>query len=151
VNKWVFPALIRFSNKELNLPDHYLIFFVPGALRDYASTIVPKNYYCLTATKPHKPRTTGPNSQSHHFHGHCRQIAEYTGHEVDEIKMELKRRAMKRGYPALTDELGNPIHSRLDGRVLPLSEADADTTQESYLIEEAHALAADLSIRLIEE
>ena len=151
MTKWTFPALIKFTCDDLKLPDHYLTFFLPSPLRAYAASIESKKYYCVSVTKPHKPRTTGPNSQSAHFHGHCRQIAEYTGHEVDEIKMEVKRRAMKRGYPALTDELGNPIHSKLDGRVLPISEADADTTQETYLIDECHALADGLDIRLIEE
>lgn len=91
--------------------------------------------------KPRKPRTTGEYSQSHHLNGHVQQIAAETGDEFDDVKMEIKRRAIKRGYPFRTDSFGN---------VVPQSEADCSTVECAMLIEEAHDVAAFLNIKLKE-
>lgn len=91
--------------------------------------------------KPRKPRTTGDGSQSHHLNGHVQQIAAETGDEFDDVKMEIKRRAVKRGYPFRTDSFGN---------VVPQSEADCSTEECAMLIEEAHDVAAFLNIKLRE-
>ena len=90
---------------------------------------------------PRKPRTTGEGSQSHHLNGHVQQICMETGDEFDDVKMEIKRRAIKRGYPSHTDSFGN---------VVPQSEANASTVECAMLIEEAHDVAAFLNIRLKE-
>jgi len=91
--------------------------------------------------KPRKPRTTGELSQNHHLNGDIAQIAVETGDEFDDVKMEIKRRAIKRGYPFRTDSFGN---------VVPQSEADCSTTECAMLIEEAHDVAAFLNIKLRE-
>ena len=91
---------------------------------------------------PRKPRTTGKNSGSAHFHGHCRQISEYTGEDFEITKLQIKMRAIKRGYPSVTTRFGY---------TLPQSEADCSTVEESMLIEEAHEVASWLSIKLREE
>jgi len=91
--------------------------------------------------KPRKPRTTGDGSQSHHLNGHVQQIAEFTGDEFDDVKMEIKRRAIKRGYPFHTDSFGNAV---------PDSEANSSTVECGYLIDEAHEVAAFLNIKLKE-
>jgi hypothetical protein len=90
---------------------------------------------------PRKPRTTGDESQNHHLNGHIAQLCQYTGDEFDDIKMEIKRRAIKRGYPFRTDSFGN---------VVPQSEADSSTVECALLIEEAHDVAAFLNIKLKE-
>lgn len=97
--------------------------------------------YTVRISPKLKPRTTGPQSQSAHFNGHIQQIAEYTGHDFDEIKMALKQRALKRGYGTYTT---------IDGQTFPKSEAKSTTVECGYLIEESHQLAAELSIRLKE-
>jgi len=91
--------------------------------------------------KPRKPRSTGEGSQNAHLNGHVQQIAAETGDEFDDVKMEIKRRAIKRGYPFHTDSFGN---------VVPQSEADASTEECAMLIEEAHDVAGFLNIRLKE-
>ena len=90
---------------------------------------------------PRKPRTTGEKSQSHHFNGHVQQIAQYTGDSFDDVKMHLKREAVSMGYPYHGDSFGN---------VVPNSEADASTVECSYLIDTAHRIASDMSIKLRE-
>ena len=90
---------------------------------------------------PRKPRTTGDKSQSHHLNGHIQQIAAHTWDEFDDAKMEIKRRAIKRGYPFRTDSFGN---------VIPQSEADCSTVECALLIDEAHDVAAFLEIKLKE-
>ena len=91
--------------------------------------------------KPRLPRTTGEGSQNHHLNSHIAQIAHDQMDEFDDVKMEIKRRAIKRGYPFRTDSFGN---------VIPQSEADASTVECAMLIEEAHEVAAFLGIRLKE-
>ena len=90
---------------------------------------------------PRKPRTTGDKSQNHHLNGHIQQICFETGDEFDDVKTEIKRRAIKRGYPSHTDSFGN---------VVPESEANASTVECGYLIEEAHDIAAFCNVRLKE-
>ena len=90
--------------------------------------------------KPRRPRTTGKYSQNSHAFGHCQQIANETGHELYEIEYIAKMRAIKRGYPVSTT-LGVQV---------PKSQADIDTLECSYLIEEYHQIAAENNIKLIE-
>jgi len=104
----------------------------------------------LTAGKWYKKRTTGYRSQSAHFHGHCQTICEDTGNDMNDVKLFLKRRAVRRGYPLQKTETGDIRLSIVDGEPLPQSESEADTIQEGYLIEEAHQLAAEYSVFLIE-
>ena len=59
--------------------------------------------------KPHRPRTTGEGSQSHHFNGHVQQIAEHTGNSFDDEKMHLKREAISMGYPFHTTSYGEVV------------------------------------------
>lgn len=98
----------------------------------------------VTIETPRKPRSTGAGSQSRHFNGHVQQIAQFTGMPFEVVKMELKHRAIKRGYPILYKQDGNP---QLDlwGRVMGISEADSSTEECAYLIEEAHELAAEFA------
>ena len=66
------------------------------------------------------------------------------------VKMEIKHRAIKRGYPILYKPDGRP---QLDiwGRAMGISEADCSTAECAYLIEEAHELATELGMILKEE
>ena len=90
---------------------------------------------------PRKPRTTGDKSQNHHLNGHIQQICQETGDEFDDVKMEIKRRAIKRGYPTRTDSFRN---------VIAESEGNASTVECGYLIEEAHDVAAFCNVKLRE-
>jgi hypothetical protein len=95
----------------------------------------------LRIEKPFKPRTTGKNSQNAHLNGHIQQICQETGEDFDATKIEIKRRAIKRGYGFKTALGGDPV---------PKSESRASTIECGYLIDEAHEVAAFLNIRLIE-
>ncbi len=108
------------------------------------------SHITITIETPKKPRTIGAGSQSHHLNGHVQQLAMETGMPFDAVKMEIKHRAIKRGYPILYRPDGQ---ASLDlwGRPLGISEADCSTTECAYLIEECHELAAELGMVLIEE
>lgn len=107
-------------------------------------------FITVTIENVRKPRTTGDKSQNKHFNGHVQQISAETGNDFEVIKMEIKHRAITRGYPILYDENGK-IRFDLWGRAMGISEADCSTVECGYLIEEAHQLAAELDIVLIEE
>lgn len=109
-----------------------------------------QGFVTVTIETVRKPRTTGEGSQSHHFNGHVQQIAQETGMPFEAVKMEIKHRAIKRGYPILYKPDGRP---QLDiwGRAMGISEADCSTAECAYLIEEAHELATELGMILKEE
>jgi hypothetical protein len=98
---------------------------------------------------PRRYRTTGKGSQSHHLNGHIQQICLETGNDFADVKKAIKQRALKRGYPILQNDNGQP---KLDlwGNEQGISETECDTVQCGYLIEEAHSLAAELDIKLYE-
>ena len=95
----------------------------------------------LKVDTPKKPRTTGYKSQSHHFNGHVQQLANETGDYFDDMKMNIKRKAISKGYPSRTNSFGDAV---------PISEADASTVECSYLIDTAHEVASFLNVRLKE-
>lgn len=96
----------------------------------------------FTLEVPRIPRTTGPKSQNNAAHGFERQLSEFTGHDLSEIDMIAKFRAIKRGYP--TD-----VHR--DGLVIPWSQSRLDTVQAGYLIDELQQIAAEVGCILVEE
>ena len=123
--------------------DYYITLKVPRDLRpetEAALSSLVSGYASINIAKPHKPRTTGEGSQSHHFHGHCGSIALALCLPPDMVKQALKIMAIDDGYPGQV--VGNVK--------VPMSEADADTVQETILIETAHRFAAEHGIQLIE-
>lgn len=68
-------------------------------------------------------------------HSIAQQVAEYTGHEVSEIVQEGKNRAMRRGYPMVTDENLNAVGASLK---------EATTEEAGHLIEELYQIAAEV-------
>jgi hypothetical protein len=101
---------------------------------------------CGQRVRPRKGRSTGPFSANHHLNGHVAQIARATGNDYEDVKIGIKARAIKRGFP-------EPRIRRAGGRIYEVwkSEADCDTVECSMLIDECHQVAAELNIRLIEE
>ena len=96
---------------------------------------------------PPKKRTTGWQSQNHHFNGHCMQIAKDTGNDFSDVKVGVKARAIKRGFPT-------PHIIRVRGRgtvEVWKSESDCTTVECAMLIDECHQIADELGIILIEE
>ena len=105
----------------------------------------------LTAGKWYWKRTTGEKSQNHRLNGFISQFCDATGNDFYDIKLYVKRKAMRRGLPAKTDNNGEIIYSKVDGEPLPISEADMNTIQCSWAIEEIQQLAAEYGIILREE
>ena len=96
--------------------------------------------------KIRKRRSTGDKSANHHFYGHlmqiCREIGCASPSEIEQVKTYIKEVAHNMfGYPRKEIKPGVYIYQ---------SEADNDTLQESWLIESAHWVAADLGIILVE-
>lgn len=100
---------------------------------------------------PYKKRTQGKKSQNSAIHGYAQQIANYTGDEMEVIKMYCKQRAIKRGYPVKRDNNGDVIISRLTGEPIPESSANCNTVEAGYLIDELIQLASELGITLYNE
>ena len=99
------------------------------------------DFVLVTMQPPRRPRTTGKGSQSNHAHGHIQQIARETDNDFEVVKYCVKMIAVEKfGYPS----------KKVDGHVIPQPEHLASTEEESWLIEAAHVLAADLGIILQE-
>ena len=103
------------------------------------------NFVRVIFKPPYKKRTLKQNSL---VHAYFQQIANYIGDDVESVKAYCKQKAVARGYPVKTDSAGNPIISKLTGNMIPISSADCNTEELSYLIEEALQLGAELGIIL---
>ena len=123
-----------------------VMFSIPENAVEWYTKLVRKgvamgDWYDVAITLPKRTRSTGEKSQSHHFNGHCQQIAMETGNEFDHVKMWCKMKAIDMGYPFETLPTGDRF---------PQSEAIASVGDCVILIETAHMVAADLGITLIE-
>lgn len=96
----------------------------------------------LSVSKWYKPRTTGKDSQSHHLHGHFRDLALFTGHTLGEIKEYAKSDCAD--WPHAEVRIGRHV------RMVPQSEGDANTVEEAALIEWCHVKAVEIGCRLTE-
>lgn len=105
-------------------------------------------YLTVTLQTPQQPRTVGERSQNHAINGYIQQICKETGNDFDDVKMYVKRKAIRRGYPMKRDENGNVVYSLVDGQPIPESEARISTVEAGYLIDEIIHLAAELGIIL---
>ena len=111
-----------------------------------------KNLFCrCRLTPPKKPRTTGEKSQNHAINGFCQQIAIANGQDFDTVKLTAKYRAISRGWKYLEINVRDPKTGMMLNYVYPESEADADTIQAGYLIDELKQIAAENNIILKEE
>lgn len=99
---------------------------------------------------PYSPRSTGKFSQNHKINGSIMQICEETGNDFEDVKMYVKKRALRRGYPCVKDKNGVPKLSLVTGDFLPKSEKYINTIEAGYLIEEIEQLAAEYGIILRE-
>lgn len=75
-------------------------------------------------------------------------LCEWSGQDFAEIKMLIKERAIKRGYPVKTDEEGLIIINIRTGNPIPKSEADCNTVECALLIDELEQLAAEMEFTL---
>lgn len=104
--------------------------------------------YRVTIEPVKRPRTTGKHSQNTYINGAIALIAGETGNDIADVKLYVKRRAMRRGYPAKTDDSGHTLISLVDGEPIPQSESEATVEEAKILIEEVQQLAAELDILL---
>lgn len=89
--------------------------------------------------KKERPRTTGWKSQQAHLHGHLSTIADALGYYMSEIKEAMK------------EDLPDWPRKTVMGKIVYMSEADADTVLESKGIEWCHVKAAEFGIKLVED
>lgn len=92
-------------------------------------------YIVAELKKPYNSRT---NQQNKMFWAIVQQIAEDTGADLDDIELEIKKRALKRGYPYDVNKLTNEPK--------PVSMSTVNTVEMGYLIDEAEQLATELGI-----
>ena len=137
------PAVKRIHTED----ETQITFELPSGMQEYVWRLVRGmqgkgiEYFQVTIDKPFRPRSTGRRSQNHRLNGYCQIIAFETGNEFDTVKMCVKRRAIKRGYPFETD---------FDGEVVPKSEARNSVEDCMLLIEEVQQLGDELEIILPE-
>lgn len=93
------------------------------------------SYVKLEMSAPYRARTTGANSQNNLIWKLLTELANYTGHDIDDLESYVKLRAIKRGYPYRTNEL--------TGEIKPASMATINTVEASYLIEELYQIASE--------
>lgn len=92
---------------------------------------------------PHKPRTTGPKSQNNLVHGFYKQISDFTGYSISEIKYKYALPfALKHGWPV---EVG------LDGKEYPIHESKASTRDINAEIQGIFDVAELAEVVLINE
>ncbi len=135
--------------------DEKLSLIIPQIYQEYKIKILEYcvekrgGYISLSLSPPKRPRSIGKGSQSHHFNGHCQQLAISTGQPFDDVKKYLKSEAIDRGYPMLEKDDGSPM---LDfwGNKQGISETDCTVEECKHLIEQSHQLAAEYGIRLEE-
>jgi hypothetical protein len=106
-------------------------------------------YITVKLDSPHRPRSTGPRSQNHRLNGFVSQLCDATGNDFDDIKLFVKRRAMRRGLPPKSTG-GKVVYSKVDGEPLPISEADMSVEQCGWVISEIEQLAAEEGVTLAE-
>jgi hypothetical protein len=122
---------------------------LPNSSREAMTRLVQKcnkshgMYMHIVFDIPRKPRSTGPGSQNHKLNGGISQFCQETGNDFDDIKIFLKRRAMRRGLPPKLDDKGNIVYSKIDGEPLPMSEADMSTIQCGMVIDEMEQFFAE--------
>ena len=98
-------------------------------------------YVTVTLETPRRPRSLGPNSQNHHFRGHCADIARESGCSPEFAAHAVKIWAVEQfEYPSQI----------VAGMLYPQSEADASVEEANMLIEAAHRLAAEYGYELRE-
>lgn len=106
------------------------------------------DFYRISISPPYKKRTTGYKSQNHKLNGGIMALCEWSGQEFAEIKMLIKERAIKRGYPVKMDEEGLIIINIRTGNPIPKSESDCNTVECALLIDELEQLAAEMEFTL---
>ena len=106
-------------------------------------------YLQMTFQAPFRPRSTGKGSQSAKFHAIVAQICVQTQDEFDRLKMELKQKAIARGWPFDIVHYKTP-EGVLVEMAIAQSEARASVEQESILIDVAEQDAAEKGVILEE-
>jgi hypothetical protein len=81
-------------------------------------------------------RSTGPLSQNHHLNGHLAQIARMSGNDFEDVKVAVKLRAIKRGFP-------EPKTIRSHGMMIQRLKSESELTPAecAMLIDETHQIA----------
>ena len=135
------PALLTFELGSDYLPEYRQLVYKAQKVGDW----------WRVGLEPWKNRrSTGDQSQNHHLNGHCMQIANETGNDFADVKMFVKRSAMKFGLPARRRPDGSIVYSLADGEPVPISESEMNTEQCAWCIECAHMVAGELGIILRE-
>lgn len=91
--------------------------------------------------RPFTPRTTGARSQENKFRGGCRDISEQIGVPFEEVCEAIRRMATEEGFP---------MTEAIDGKMVPISTANASIEQEALLIRVMHRFADEHNLYLHE-
>jgi hypothetical protein len=111
---------------------------------------LPAPFAMITFQRPRRPRSTGPGSQSHRINGFIAQIAQATGDDFDRLKLELKQKAIARGWPFDT-----VAYKTKEGVLVEMAIAKSETVatveEASALIETVEQFAAERGVILRED
>ena len=107
-------------------------------------------YVQFTISRPVKPRTVGITSRRKIINDYCQQIAVATGQSFDDVKLDMKHRAISMGYPILYNKKGIPILDKYR-RDQGIHEDDADFVETGYLLDTIKQFADGYEIKLKED
>jgi len=125
---------------EYKITHGFITFRIPDGYQIHVDSIGEKckGYMMVKFGKPRKPRTIGEGSQNNLAWKLCTEISRSLGIELYEVEYIAKVRAIKRGYPVVLT-LGIPV---------PKSQADIDTVECGYLIDEYLMIAAENGVNI---
>lgn len=97
-------------------------------------------YVSVDINRPYKPRTTGEGSQNNLFYKLVTIIANEIGDDIENVKRDIKIKAVSKGYPMTV--------SKITGEINPYSTTRINTVEMSYLIDTCYEVISFLGIIL---
>ena len=121
-----------------------LILDIPSSIQGHVWAFIDNlksDYMRLKASPPARKRSTGKDSQNHHYYGHVGDISWQSGASKSQVHQIVKEYAVKNfGFPEVMKM----------GRMVPKSESECTVEESGLLIEACHMLAAEFGYELRE-
>ena len=138
--------MVKVTGKGIEVPPNHKPYY-----REILKYCIDKKggYARLQLSPVVQKRTTGEKSQSHHFNGHVKSIADALQRKPEQVKKYMKYLAIENGFPVLKDQDDIPVFDLWDN-VQGISETDSSIVECAILIETCHIYAAKNGIELNE-
>lgn len=109
-------------------------------------TYIKTQQWRFTFNKLYRARTTGKESQNHHYWGHLQQLCEGFGWDIRQLDQEVRDGAISWGFPFKT------VTAPKGEVIVPLKEGEDEITSVQYaiLIEYIHWFGSEYSFTFYE-